>query len=252
MIGASNPVNTGIQGVIIYYNYYVRPAGMLEREIPEFLAACRGFPSDPNQQAIIPIDATGRLQPEGGVPYGTHVSLRSEIVGGQTCQYLDCGFIPASHESVSCVTGDTRVALADGSHKKAETVSVGDVIKGAHGAHKVLATNRYQQKDRSLYGINGSAAMISGFHPILTTKGWKVIDVSEAKRLAGKKGFLTSVLQVGDVMVTDKGNTPVKEIESFDVSEPVYTYNIKTEGNGDFFANGIVIKGFSDMEMHYE
>ena len=129
---------------------------------------------------------------------------------------------------------------------------LGDVLKSPDGNHKVIAKNAYQSGLRVLYGLNGGDAMLTGDHPIMTKEGWKVITDEAAAFYADKAGFAKTKLAVGDVMITENGEVKVTEIKRFPKIDAISTFNVKVEGNGGFFANGIEVKAFSKMEMHYE
>ncbi|MFM9889705.1 MAG: hypothetical protein ACKVOE_03535 [Rickettsiales bacterium] len=183
---------------------------------------------------------------------GEYVELERKSINGTQCAYLQCRYVYAGGSNESCLAEGTKVTLAGGKTKPVEAVKVGDVVQSYNGPHKVTAKNAYQSGLRVLYGINSSGAMITGDHPIKTTEGWKVISDTAATAYADKPGFAKTKLEVGDKIITHEGEVAVKDIMRFAKVEPVSTYNLQVEGDSDFFANDIDVKGFHKMEMHYE
>lgn len=182
---------------------------------------------------------------------GEFVQIESFTIDGNRCQYLQCRYV-YENTAESCLAADTKITLADGSEKTVTDLKIGDLVKGSNGAHKITASNIYQSGLRVLYGINGGSALLTGDHPIKTTEGWKVINSEAAALYADKAGFAAHPLKVGDTLITAKGEVKVESITRFPKVDPISTYNIRVDGNEGFFANGIEVKGFSKMEMHYE
>ena len=182
---------------------------------------------------------------------GEYLSVEWNNFSGLNCAYLQCRYVYSS-DYESCLSGDAKVTLADGTVKPVKDVIIGDTVKTADGTAKVNALNQYQSPLRVLYGINGSNALLTGDHPIRTKEGWKVISEDAAKAYAVKPGFAKTKLDVGDVLLTDKGEVKITEIKRFAKVEPVATFNIRVEGNQGFYANGIEVKGFDKMEMQYK
>lgn len=182
---------------------------------------------------------------------GEYIQIETFTIGGNRCQYLQCRYV-YENTAESCLSADTKVTLADGSQKLVTELKLGDLVKGSSGDHKITASNIYQSALRVMYGINGGNALLTGDHPIKTTEGWKVINTEAAALYASKKGFAAHPLKVGDTLVTDKGEVKVTAIKRFPKVDPISTYNIRVDGNAGFFANGIEVKGFDKMEMHYE
>lgn len=183
---------------------------------------------------------------------GEFVELENKVTNGSQCAYMQCRYVYSGGSTESCLSGEVKLALADGSAKRVKDIQLGDVVKGSAGDHKVVASNIYQSALRVLYGINGGGELLTGDHPLHTKAGWKVINPESAKFYADAPGFAREALQVGDVLITEKGDVSVKSIERHSKVDPVSTYNIKVEGNAGFYANGIEVKGFDKMEMKYE
>lgn len=208
--------------------------------------------------ALTTINAPAAIETEAGEflkqcrqAYGEFIEVVKVTNSGEQCAYLQCRYV-YSDGTESCLAGDAKITLADGSTKSVKELNLGDVVKGGDGDHKIVASNMHQSSLRVLYGINGGGALLTGDHPLHTKDGWKVVSPEAAKINAGKVGFAKTALAVGDVLITDKGDVLVKSIDRHAKIEPISTYNIKVEGNAGFYANGIEVKGFDKMEMHYE
>jgi len=149
-----------------------------------------------------------------------------------------------------CVLEGTQITLTDGTTKKVEELKVGDVVKGNEGAAKIIASTRFTQQKDNFYSINGGEAFFTVEHPILTKAGWKSVD----PKITSTKGSKTKILgklAVGDKVLTKDGEVEVKSIEKKTIEGGVSAYNLKVEGDGSFIANGVVLKGFNQMQMHY-
>lgn len=208
-----------------HQNYTLDPA--IENGAPDFLRQCR-------------------------MVGGEYIELEHKDFSGNQCPYLQCRYVYGDPGMESCFAEDVAITLADGKTKTVKDIALGDVLKGSDGNHKVTALNRYQSGLRVLYGVNNGGAMLTGDHPIKTTEGWKVINKDVVKFHAKTPGFAKTPLAVGDTIVTEKGEVKVTSIDRFPNVDPISTFNLKVDGNGEFFANGIEVKGFNKMEMHYE
>jgi|GEM_PF-2542544 len=156
-----------------------------------------------------------------------------------------------THSREGCMLEGTEILMADGSSKRVEDVKVGDVVKGNEGPAKVLATTRFTQSEDFFYSINGGQATFTIEHPVLTKGGWKSVDPSITSTKASKTKVIGK-LEVGDKILTKDGEVEVKSIEKKkSEGSNVSAYNLKVERDGSFYANGVIIKGFNQMQMHY-
>jgi intein/homing endonuclease len=151
---------------------------------------------------------------------------------------------------ISCLMEGTQVATADGKSRKIEEIKVGDHLKNHDGKGDVVvkAVNRYTQNVDELYGFNGGKPFITGEHPVLTTEGWKAIhpDKTKLKTLAS-----VGKLKVGDKIVTDNGLLEIFSIDRQVVGGKPKVYNLSVDGGDGFIANDMVVKSFSQMQIHY-
>lgn len=220
-----------------YRTYDVETISSLQQDRPELLQLCRNVQGEYLELEYKPVE---EVSPTG--------QKTGKIL---QCPYLQCRYV---YETTfeSCLTGETKIALADGTTRTIDSLAIGDQIKTATGSAPITATNRYVTKKRVLYSINGSDFMITGDHPIRTTKGFKVISEKAATLYAQTAQFAAEPLKAGDTIVTLDGNIAVNAIRKKISAEAVATYNLKLDHNASFYANGIEVKSFDDMQIHYK
>lgn len=150
-----------------------------------------------------------------------------------------------------CILRGTPITLADGKIKPIEELKVGDEVMGNTGVAKIKAKSRFTQEVDYMYSINGGKAFFTIEHPILTPKGWKSIDPTITS-VKDSKTIIIGALQVGDeVMLKDNKTLKVKSIEKVTITEQPDAYNLSVDGDGSFIANGFIMKGFKQMQIHY-
>ena len=144
-----------------------------------------------------------------------------------------------------CVRSDSRVTLANGKTIAIAAVKRGDALKGPDGDAQVVAVNHLDVV-ANFYRINNFSFAITGDHPIQTTKGWKAADdtMKYHEVVVGR-------LEVGDVLVTSKGEVPVTSITLEKSKKGTHSVNIQTSGDRAFFVDGVVIKPFKDVSFAY-
>lgn len=79
----------------------------------------------------------------------------------------------------SCLTGDTKVLMADGSLKFIKDIIVGERVMGHHGIINVVTgIETPRLGERQLYALSGGKPFVTAEHPFLTDEGWKSINPS--------------------------------------------------------------------------
>lgn len=137
-----------------------------------------------------------------------------------------------------CVAADTAVTLADGSTKKIGDITGGEKVKiGANGEVFTVVDTFGTNKEADVLVIRteaGHELLITHLHPLLTTEG-----------LVAARDLL-----VGDQLITDKGPSRVKSIDTQSFTGMVWGIGVGatpdeeakfTDDNTCFFANGILI-----------
>jgi hypothetical protein len=150
---------------------------------------------------------------------------------------------------LGCLLEGTPVLTASGKNKNVEDIKLGDHLKGRHGDVTVVAINKFTQNADEMYSFNGGKAFITAEHPVLTTHGWKSIN----PKLTTVKSGIGSVgkLSAGDEIITKTGTLKITSIGKHPVHAPATAYNFSVRGGDGFIANDIVVKGFSQVEIHY-
>lgn len=150
-----------------------------------------------------------------------------------------------------CILRGTPITLADGTEKPIEELNIGDEVLGNQGKAKIKAKSLFRQEVDYMYAINGGKAFFTVEHPILTPKGWKSINPAITSVKKGNT-VIVGALEVGDTVLMKGGKTLlVKSIEKVEIKEQPAAYNLSVEGDGSFIANGFIVKGFKQMQMHY-
>lgn len=138
-----------------------------------------------------------------------------------------------------CFVSGTKVSLPNGERKNIEEVKVGDEILGGSESNKVVEVKKTLLKNRPLFSINDSAAFVTESHPFSTTTGWRSIN-PEATALE-MSGLKVGSLEIGDILITEKGKEIVKKIQAAasDYFTPIY--NFRVSGDHTYFANGFLV-----------
>ncbi|MCI5050653.1 MAG: Hint domain-containing protein [Rickettsiales bacterium] len=149
-----------------------------------------------------------------------------------------------------CMIAGTDITMADGSTKHIEALELGDKVMSKTGPVTVQALSKFTQKVEAMFSINDGEAFFTVEHPILTKRGWKSMD-PEITSTAKSDTKLVGKLEVGDHIITPDGHIEVKSITKEEVKGGISAYNLKVDGDGSFIANGIYMKSFTQMQMHY-
>jgi DNA repair photolyase len=161
-----------------------------------------------------------------------------------------------SHACLYCLSGDTRILMADGRQKQIADVRVGDRIVGTErrGTYRhyvvteVLAHWSTVKAAHCLSLADGSEIVSSGDHRFLTAAGWRYVSgapaggeegefLAEGDRLLGpaSAGDFPSGSVVGHEV--DRTGVRITSIKALGVHMPMYDI---TTGTGDFIANGVI------------
>ena len=178
------------------------------------------------------------------------------IVDSPMCEYktvqvetAQCSRSLYKHRE-GCILEGTEILTSTGELKKIDDLKLGDKIMGKSGEVTITALNKFTQNEDEMYGINGGIAFISVEHPILTTTGWKAIDpeVTSVKSNLGVVGKL----QAGDEIIRHDGSkVKVVTIDKHNIKDGTTAYNLSVDDNKGFVANGMVVKSFNQVQIHY-
>ena len=160
-----------------------------------------------------------------------------------------------THACTYCMSGDTRVLMADGRTKALQDIEDGDQIYGTSrtGVHRKYEITTVLDKWSSLrraYEItlgDGTVLVTSGDHRFLSQRGWKHVTDTDAGPL--KRPHLTvglKLLGIGSGTIRPliagrrlwtRSDLCVASIRPLGVVMRMYDI---TTGTGDFIANGVV------------
>ncbi len=143
----------------------------------------------------------------------------------------------------SCFVGGTLVRMADGTEKKMEDVTVGEVLLGQDGSHNVVKEQDFVPLDgRQLVGINNSGPWMTPEHPMWTRDGWKAyrMDVT-IEAYPWMEKLMVGNLVVGDELLNvDDKWVEIKSIELFDDEPEQTVHNFYVTGNNTYYADGLL------------
>jgi hypothetical protein len=201
---------------------------------------------------------------------GYHCDESCDACGGGICDEEEtqcCGpgqitcLYPCPPEGGGCFTGETRIAMADGSTRPITEVEVGDAVVSATGAiNHVLAVRHPLLGNRPLYALDDSGYFVTASHPFLTDDGWKSIDPAATAR--EHSALQVGRLQIGDRVHVLRGvlasvasgiGTPnasveldiasvtVTRIETMHADPATQLYDLQLDGDHTFIANDLVV-----------
>jgi len=161
------------------------------------------------------------------------------------------------HACAYCLSGDTEIAMGDGTTRPLRDLRVGDIVYGTErrgGCRRYLRTPVLAKwaTVRSAYRVrleDGTELIASGDHRFLTAHGWKHVSGSEQgaerrphltlnDKLMGFGGVAPAAPEALEGLAV-KSDAPleVTAVESLGFQTPMFDI---TTGTGDFIANGVV------------
>lgn len=140
----------------------------------------------------------------------------------------------------SCFPAGTPITLENGQKKNIEDIKVGDSVlsqneNGVKSSSTVKELIQPVSNNMCQIDFESSPSLkVTNSHPLLTTSGWKAIDVESAK--LEKESVAVTKLNVGDRIINEKGDSLVTSIDCW--SDTIQTYNLTVDNNHTYFANG--------------
>lgn len=201
--------------------------------------------SDRNRDGDKRVDCQD-ICPTDGRIWGSAFSQRSKCCSSCGCRdssniypYPDCSVKVISIGGSECFISDTKIEMGDGTYKNIQNIKIGDKVKGETGINTVLDLYHYVLGDQPLYSINGGEYFVTKPHPFKTTDGWAAIDVKAAKYW--NPDLEIEKLEVGDILITDKGLEKVNSIRQKDSDYDRSIYNFATDGDQTYYADGYLV-----------
>lgn len=183
---------------------------------------------------------------DGGITYPAPDPTGSTVTGGAIrfavppTNTYSCG--SGSDSGAGCFVAGTQVALADGTHKSIEDITIEDVVATSSGDQSVMRTYHIPYAGL-VYAFNGSEAyFVTPSHPFMTTAGWKSIDPTETAKET--PDLAVEKLAVGDEIMKHDGTFfTITALEAKPVETTVY--NLDVNGSHDYFADGFHVHNVS-------
>lgn len=162
-----------------------------------------------------------------------------------------------------CFFAGTDITLADGTTKDIEKIRAGDELLSPGGqVNLVLGASRIPLSTFGMPYVINDEVEFTPEHPFLVKKEngeivWKIVDQNFREKNLKDNQFEAypldeESLQVGDILITENGETEIKTLEqNLDHSEIETVYNIAVRGNQIFYADGYAVRslGITEGEM---
>ena len=146
-------------------------------------------------------------------------------------------------EPFGCVSGDTKITMADRSEKKIVEIKEGDLILSENGTVSETSDEFTVNNNLGiLYAINEMPPFMSFEHAVMTEQGWKSLAPHESNRI--NPHFNVTMLQVGDTVITLDGKIKVERIPvaTAQEGERLTGYDLHfREGRNSYYANGLLV-----------
>ena len=142
----------------------------------------------------------------------------------------------SSNFGQGCFTGETLITMEDGSTKRIDSIELEDIVKSEKETSKVIGIDIHKGTF-TVYSINGNEAFVTAEHPFKTINGWKAIDPLETFK---KHKIESTVLEVGDVLITKEGTEEIKSIEASTETVNV-VYNLKLDNEHVYYTNEYLV-----------
>lgn len=134
--------------------------------------------------------------------------------------------------NVCCFVEGTQVLMADGTHKNIENIEVGEQVltyNEENSSFEIdnvtrMVINPNTVDLATIVLSDNSRITFNAYHPFLTTEGFKSLTQHEG----------LPKLEIGDVLVSNKNNLTIIDIEREQLNTPIKTYNLTISRNHNF------------------
>ena len=152
----------------------------------------------------------------------------------------------------ACIAKGTPILMADYSYKNIEDIKANDMVlsyneqtKGYEPAY--VDTSAKQYPTHYIYDIcleNGIVLSLTDSHPVLTTSGWKALNLENAYKEHKVKAEL---LHSGDkILGANNKIYTISKIIAQPYAENYEVYNISVPKNQTYFANNLIVHNVPD------
>ena len=145
--------------------------------------------------------------------------------------------------------------MADHTVKNIEDVKINDIVMAYNDEKEQYEQRKVQKTFIHPNAIdlvevllsNGIIMSMTPGHPVLTTEGWKSLDLENS---IYEHGVKTTLLKINDEVLGYFGNAFVKEIINVDIPADYIVYNLEVESCHTFLANGMVVHNAKAMHAY--
>lgn len=146
-----------------------------------------------------------------------------------------------------CFAPGTKILMADGSEKNIEDIKNNDLViaydevKQCPVIKEVIKSYAHLNTPRliKITLANNTEVYLTPGHPILTTKGWKSLDIQNSIL---EHGVNVTLLKINDeILNLSLKPIKIKAIEEVIIGTNYTSYNIEVKDCHTFFANNIVV-----------
>lgn len=137
-----------------------------------------------------------------------------------------------------CFIEKTKITLWDGTLTNIENIKIGDIVLWSENTkNKVIQLYKLPNTHWKIYSINNSDYFVTDTHPFMTIDWWK--SFNPLGTLKENPDMIVSKLEIGDVLITEKG---IITLQNFDYKEwSWYVYNFKLDWNNTYYADWYLV-----------
>lgn len=160
---------------------------------------------------------------------------------GKKC--TKCGY---KKSGGGCFTGDSQVIMGDYTFKELKDVKINDYVLAYNEEKKYFEIEQVldiyiQHKAYSVVDIylsNGEILKMTPSHPLLTSQGWKSLDI---ERALFEHGLETTLLKIGDIILGFGTFGKVEKIIYEDMSKDIEVYTLMVNNCHTFIVNNMIV-----------
>lgn len=145
-----------------------------------------------------------------------------------------------------CFTGDSQIIMGDYTFKKLKDVKINDYVLAYNEEKKYFEIEQVldiyiQHKAYSVVDVylsNGEILKMTPSHPLLTSQGWKSLDIEKA---LFEHGLETTLLKVNDIILGFGTYGKVEKIIYEDMSKDIEVYTLMVNNCHTFIVNNMIV-----------
>jgi len=153
------------------------------------------------------------------------------------------GVFNANQDQRSCFTGETTIALANGTFKRIDEIEIGDVVHGMSMDNTVTGIECVALEERRLYSFNNGprGGFFTDEHPFkIEGRQWGALNMEATYNYHGLTSDEVETLEFGDMIRTLDGPVEFKSFEKYGADPKTKVYNLLLTGDDSdhtYYAN---------------